>query len=132
MVAAMPVADFEPVRSRMSQMKASWNTESPNCEKNWALQRNAIGAGARRGPALVASGPLGFGGVAIRILYLRGCRPRLELRRIVLEVPQEGRLDPHLAEIGVELAAMVQVLVVYDLDADETREALSPGRLDHG
>jgi len=30
MVAAMPVADFEPVRSRMSQMKASWKTESPN------------------------------------------------------------------------------------------------------
>ena len=60
-------------------MKASWKTESPNCEKNWALQRKAIGAGARKGPALVASGPFGSGGVAVRFLYLRGRRSRLEL-----------------------------------------------------
>src|SRR2546422_10725659 len=78
-VAAMPVADFDPVKSRMSQIKASWKTESPNCEKNWALQRNAIGAGVRRGPALVASGPPGFGGCAVRFLDLLRGRSGLEL-----------------------------------------------------
>jgi hypothetical protein len=38
-VAATPVADFDPVRSRISQMKASWKIESPNCERNCATQR---------------------------------------------------------------------------------------------
>lgn len=54
-------------------MKASWNTESPNWERNWAVHRNAIGAvllapfaGARRGPALVASGPLVLSGLSDR------------------------------------------------------------------
>src|SRR5437867_240385 len=127
----MPVADFDPVRSRMSQIKASWKTESPNCEKNWALQRNAIGAGARRGPALVASDPLGFGGCAARFSDLLRGRSRLELGSVVLEVPHERRLDSQLAEIGVELATVMQVLVVDDLDADEPREALTPRRFAH-
>ncbi|HYQ95718.1 MAG TPA: hypothetical protein VER38_01755 [Candidatus Eisenbacteria bacterium] len=54
-------------------MNASWNTESPNWEKNCAVQRTARPAGAlvstsgaRKGPALVASGPLGFGGLDVR------------------------------------------------------------------
>jgi len=52
-VAASPVVAFDPVRSRISQMNASWKIESPNWEKNCAVHRNA------RGPALDALGPLG-------------------------------------------------------------------------
>src|SRR5882672_1932079 len=134
-VAAIPVADLDPVRSRIIQMNASWNTESPNCEKNCAIQRNTIGArlvspmaspGARRGPALVASGPLVLGVWLVSGSGLRGGRPRLKLRSVVLEVPHERRLHAELAEERVELSAMVHVLVVHDLDADEAREALAP------
>src|SRR5439155_18481493 len=114
----MPVADFDPVRSRMSQIKASWKTESPNCEKNWALQRNAIGAGARRGPALVASGPLGFGGCAARFSDLLRGRSRLEFGSVLLEVPLERWLDSQLAERGVELAMVMLVVVGCSVYAD--------------
>src|SRR2546422_4811741 len=85
-VAAMPVADFDPVKSRMSQIKASWKTESPNCEKNWALQRNAIGAGVRRGPALVASGPPGFGGFVGSVFEILLGRPGVAATGRVLVV----------------------------------------------
>src|SRR6185503_17605220 len=89
-VAARPVADLEPVRSRSSQMNASWKTESPNWERNWAVQSVAIPPGARRGPALVGSGPLAMIDGVVRESRLRGRRGS-ELRSVVLEVPQEGR-----------------------------------------
>src|SRR5439155_15667565 len=48
------------------------------------------------------------GSSALRLLLLA----RLELRRVALEVVEVGRLDAQRPQVGVELPAMVQVLLV--------------------
>src|SRR5690349_1827228 len=104
-------------------MKASWNTESPNWEKNCAIQRRRMpGPDARRGPSPSGSGPLVLTTGFVRESSLRRGDRGPELRRVVLEVPHEGRLHAELTQERVELAAVVQVLVVDDLDQDEAGE----------
>src|SRR5438552_17941531 len=100
--------------SRISQTNAIWKIESPNCERNWAAQRNANGAGALS-PRPIAwfrprSGPVVTLAAGSNLLGLL----RLELRGADPEIPHHGRCHAHLAQVGVELAPAAEVVVIED------------------
>src|SRR5882672_1831985 len=112
--------------SRISQTNAIWKIESPNWERNCAAQRNANGAGTLCPRPIACSRPrsgpvvtLAAGSDLLDLL-------RLELGRVVLEIPHHGRSHAHLAQVGVELSPVVEVLIVDDVRADEPGERNAP------
>src|SRR5258705_12125018 len=117
--------------SRISQTNAIWKIESPNWERNWAAKRNANGAGPLGPRPIVCLGPRS--GLVVTpaagsdLLDLL----RLVLRGVVFEIPHHGRSHAHLAQVRVELASVVEVLIVDDVRADEAGERDAPGGLHH-